>query len=451
MQTAFVILAAGQGTRMKSSLPKVLHPLAGRSLVEHLVAIVQSQSNTPPVLVVGVGQEMIRKTLGNRVQYIVQQEQLGTGHAVQQAESALAGKSDLVCVCQADMPLLQARTIAQLVDTQCHSAALFTILTVLADNPRGFGRVVRDAAGCVQAVVEEPDCTDEQLQIRELNAGVYCFQADWLWANLSKIPLSSKGEYYLPALIEMAVQQGKHVQAIQVDDPQDVIGINTRVHLAEAQAILQRRINEKWMLAGVTMVDPNTTFIDIDVEIGQDTIIYANTHLLGRTVIGPACELGPNTIIRDAAIGTRCKILTSVVEDAVLEADVDVGPYAHLRKGAHLAQGVHMGNFGEVKNSYLGPGVKMGHFSYLGDATIEANVNIGAGTITCNYDGIAKYPTVIKEGAFIGSDTMLVAPVTVGKGAKTGAGSVVTRDVPEGKVVLGVPARIQSADKKKDS
>jgi bifunctional UDP-N-acetylglucosamine pyrophosphorylase/glucosamine-1-phosphate N-acetyltransferase len=248
----------------------------------------------------------------------------------------------------------------------------------------------------------------------------------------------------LPILVEIAVDQGEGVEAVLSEESEQVIGVNNRVHLAEAQAILRRRLNEKWMLNGVSIVDPAATYIDEDVEIGQDTVIYPNTHLLGQTRIGEHCRLGPNTIIRDSTVGKHCEILASVVESALLEDHVDVGPYGHLRKGAHLAQGVHMGNFGEVKNSYLGPGTKMGHFSYLGDANVEADVNIGAGTITCNYDGVKKHPTTIREGAFIGSDTMLVAPVEIGKGAKTGAGSVVTRDVAAGQVAYGVPARVHA-------
>lgn len=441
MRVATVILAAGQGTRMKSSLPKVLHPLGGRSMVEHVVEAARTLSNSPPVLVVGVGQDLIRSRLSERVRYVVQEDQLGTGHAVKQTEALLAGKADVILVCQADMPLLRAATMARLIDVQLRSESVMTLLTVVSDDPRGFGRVVRDPVGCIQAIVEEVDCALDQLSIKELNAGVYCFKADWLWANLSRIPLSPKGEYYLPALIDMAVQQGEMVETILTNKPGEVIGVNNRVHLAEAQAILRQWTNEKCMLSGVTIVDPATTYVDVDVEIGQDTIIYPNTHLLGQTHIGANCRLGPNTIIRDSVVGDRCEILASVVESAVLEEEVDVGPYGHLRKGAHLARGVHMGNFGEVKNSYLGPGTKMGHLGYLGDATIEANVNIGAGTITCNYDGVSKHPTVIRQGAFIGSDTMLVAPVEVGKGAKTGAGSVITRDVPAGQVVYGVPAR----------
>ncbi len=315
------------------------------------------------------------------------------------------------------------------------------MLTVVVDDPRGFGRVVRDRAGGVRAIVEEAQATPEEMQIRELNAGVYCFKADWLWQALPRIPLSLKGEYYLTDLAGLAVADGLSIQAVRAADQDETIGINTRVHLAEAAVILRNRINQDWMLAGVTIMDPATTYIEPGVEIGQDTMIWPNTYLQGKTQVGENCELGPNAMIRNTSVGNNCTVLASMLEGARLEDDVDVGPFARLRKGAHLANGVHMGNFGEVKNSYLGPGTKMGHFSYLGDTTIEGDVNIGAGTVTCNFDGVHKNPTEIGKGAFIGSDTMLVAPLKVGEGAKTGAGAVVTHDVPPHTVVVGVPAR----------
>lgn len=315
------------------------------------------------------------------------------------------------------------------------------MLTVMAEDARGFGRVVRSSDGQVQAVVEESQATPEQLQIRELNASVYCFAAEWLWEALRRIPLSPKGEYYLTDLVGIAIGEGNAVKALTVEDPEEMIGINTRVHLAEAEAILRRRINEGWMLAGVTLIDPQSTYIESGVKIGQDTVIYPDTYLHGSTTIGEDCVIGPNVIIRDSQLGNRVKVQVSVMEKAVLEDEVDVGPFARLRKGAHLAQGVHMGNFGEIKNAYLGRETKMGHFSYVGDAQIGPGVNIGAGTVTCNFDGEKKHLTEIGANVFIGSDTMLVAPVKLGEGARTGAGSVVTKDVPDYTLVVGIPAR----------
>ncbi len=275
----------------------------------------------------------------------------------------------------------------------------------------------------------------------ELNPGVYCFRSDWLWDVLNRIPISPKGEYYLTDAVGIAASEGGMVQAILLDDPAEGIGINTRIHLAEAEAVLRERINRKWMLAGVTLIDPARTYIESDVTIGQDTVIWPDTYLKGGSNIGSDCTLGPHTFIEESQIGDNCIIFESVVHKAFLEDQVTIGPYAHLRSGAYLSKGVHMGNFGEVKNSKLGPGVKMGHFSYIGDAQIGEDVNIGAGTVTCNFDGEKKNSTEIGAGVFIGSDTMLVAPVKIGEGARTGAGSVVTRDIPPYTLAVGVPAR----------
>jgi bifunctional UDP-N-acetylglucosamine pyrophosphorylase/glucosamine-1-phosphate N-acetyltransferase len=446
MTLTAIIMAAGQGTRMRSKLPKVMHPLMGRPMVAYTLETVNNlrfarPADDQPVVIVGYGADEIRQYAGNTARFVVQQTQLGTGHAVQQAEELLRGQVDEILVLAADMPLLQAGTLTKLVEIHKTHAGPITLLTVKSQDPRGFGRIIRDSHGDIQAIVEQAQATPEQLAITELNAGVYCFSADWLWEALRRIPMSPKGEYYLTDVVGIAVSQGLSVRSYTTDDADEAIGINTRVHLAEAERILRDRINSRWMLAGVTIVDPQSTYIEPGVEIGQDTVIWPNSYLQGVTVVGEDCVIGPNTLLRDSHVGDRCRLLTSVLEEAFLEADVSVGPFAHLRKGAHLARGVHMGNYGEVKNSYLGPGTKMGHFSYIGDATIEADVNIGAGTITCNFDGLNKYPTKIGAGAFIGSDTMLVAPVKVGEGARTGAGSVVTKDVPDHTLAVGVPAR----------
>ncbi len=437
-----VVLAAGKGTRMKSARPKVLHPLLGKPMLAYALEAAQKVTGTPPVVVVGHQAEEVRRALAaTGARFVLQDPPLGTGHAVQQAREAV-GSARWVLVTNGDMPLLRAETLGQLVAQQQKHRGPLTLLTVVADDPRGFGRVVRDAQGFVQAIVEEAEATPEQRAIRELNVGAYCFEAAWLWANLPRVPLSPKGEYYLTDLVALAVEQGYTVQALTLEDPTEAIGVNNRVHLAEATRVLQQRINRRWMLAGVTLVDPERTYIEPTVTLGQDTVIWPDTYLLGDTHIGAECEVGPHTYIRDSRVGDRCRIFASVLEQAVVEDEVTVGPYGHLRKGAHLAQGVHLGNFGEVKNAYLGPGTKMGHFSYIGDATIGANVNIGAGTITCNYDGVRKHHTTIEDEVFIGSDTMLVAPLHLGKGARTGAGSVVTKDLPPYTLAVGVPARI---------
>lgn len=441
MKLSAVILAAGQGTRMASELPKVLHPLAGRPLIRYSLDAAAGLSAAPPVIVIGHGAEQVRQAVGQAARFAIQQEQLGTAHAVQCAESLLAGQADLVLVISADMPLFSHETLKQLATTQQSNSGPVTMLTIESGEARGFGRVVRNAAGEVQEIVEEAQATPSQLAIRELNVGAYCFEARWLWEALRRVPLSPKGEYYLTDTIALAVADRLPVQAISLADPAEAIGINTRLHLAEAEAIMRKRINTAWMLAGVTLIDPETVYIEAGVQIGRDTVVWPNTYLRGKTVIGERCTIGPGSIIEDTQVGNDCSVLASVLEGAVMEDHVEIGPFGHLRKGAHLAEGVHMGNFGEVKSSYLGRGTKMGHFSYIGDATIGENVNIGAGTITCNFDGVHKNKTQIGDDVFIGSDTMLVAPLTIGERARTGAGAVVTHDVPPDTVVVGVPAR----------
>jgi bifunctional UDP-N-acetylglucosamine pyrophosphorylase/glucosamine-1-phosphate N-acetyltransferase len=442
MQVAAVLLAAGQGTRMRSATPKVLHPLCGRPMLWHILHAVAPVCTEKPVVVVGHGAEPVRLAMADQVQFAVQEPQLGTAHAVMQAESLLRGKCELVLVTYADMPLLRGETLQGLVDAQRANRGPMTMLTVSAPDPRGFGRIVRGPDGSVEAIVEEYVATPAQLQIHELNVGAYCFRADWLWDALKKVERNpQKGEYYLTDIVEVARGEGQPVQTVLHDDLIEAIGINNRVHLAEAEAAMRTRINREHMLNGVSMTDPASTYIEVDVVIGEDTLIQANTHIMGKTTIGKSGVIGPNAIIRDSIIGDRCTVLAAVMEGAVLEEDVDIGPFARLRRGAHLASHVHMGNFGEVKDSYLARGVKVGHFSYIGDARIGENTNIGAGTITCNYDGEKKNATEIGADVFIGSDTMLVAPVKIGDGARTGAGAIVTRDVPPDTLAVGVPAR----------
>jgi len=456
MKITSVLLAAGAGTRMKSELPKVLHPIVGKPMVfyaleaarEACMPINLAQAE-PPVLVVGHGVGAVKQTVGEDARYVLQEQQLGTGHAVMQAEPLLRGNSDYVIVTYADMPLLRAETLQQLVEAQRANSGPISMVTVIAEDPRGFGRIIRHPDGSVAAIVEEAAATPEQLQLRELNVGAYCFSADWLWDALHRIPLSQKGEYYLTDTVALAVNAGLPVRAIVLDDMIETIGVNTRIHLAEAEAAMRQRINRTHMLAGVTLIDPASTYIEPGVQIGPETTIWPNSYLHGSTSIGRGCTIGPNSIIRNTRIDDDCKVVFSMLEGATLERGVDVGPFARLRQGAHLCEGVHMGNFGEVKDSTLGPGVKMGHFSYIGNATIGAETNIGAGTITCNYDGQKKHPTEIGENVFIGSDTMLVAPVKIGDGARTGAGAVVTRNVPPDTLAVGAPARaIKKLEKK---
>ncbi len=442
MKTSVVLLAAGLGTRMKSSLPKVLHPIAGKPMVWHILETVKTIANEKPVVVIGHGAEQVSQFLEGKAEMIWQKPLLGTAHAVMQAESHLKGKSVLVLVCYADMPLLSAGTFQHLMDVQQNNKGPMTILTVISDDPRGFGRILRKQDKSVQAIVEETAASSEQLSIKELNVGCYCFNSEWLWTALHRIQKNAeKGEYYLTDIVGLAVADNLSVQAVTLEDSQEAIGINSRVHLAEVEAAMRSRINHDHMVNGVTFVDPASTYVDAGVMIGEDTTILPNTFLQGEVRIGKNCVIGPNTIIKDSIIDAECSILASVLEGARVEEDVHIGPFARLRKGAHLMAGVHMGNFGEVKESILGPGVKMGHFSYVGDAKIGAETNIGAGTITCNFDGERKHETTIGENAFIGSDTMLVAPLKIGDRARTGAGAVVTKNVPPDTLVVGMPAR----------
>jgi len=441
MKTTAIVLAAGRSTRMNSKKPKVLHPLLGRPMAFYALEAAGQASGAKPVAIIGHAAEMVRQALGDMAEYVIQEPQLGTGHAVQQAEALLKGQCEYILVTTADMPLLTGETLKQLVQAQQAHSGPLSLLTATTQDARGFGRVLRDPAGRVQAIIEEAHATPQQLAIRELNTSVYCFSAEWLWQALPRIPLSPKGEYYLTDLVGIAAADGLSIQAIDIPDPGETIGINTRLHLAEAESLLRQRINGGWMLAGVTMIDPQSTYIEPSVSIGQDTTLWPNTYLQGNTSVGEDCTIGPNAILRDSQVGNGCRVLASVLERAVVEDRVDIGPFGHLRKGAHLGEGVHMGNFGEVKNSYLGPGSKMGHFSYIGDATIGENVNIGAGTITCNFDGKQKHHTDIGANVFIGSDTMLVAPVKIGEGARTGAGAVVTKNLPDYTLAVGMPAR----------
>lgn len=445
MLTASIVLAAGHGKRMKSAQPKVLHHLLGKPLILYAIDHVSQLSHLPPVVVIGYGADDVKRVIsdavGGRVEFVLQTDQLGTGHAVQQAQAALQGKAERIMVTFGDMPLLSEETMRQVLELHEHTHAVVTMASVLGDVPRGFGRVIRDAEGRVQTIVEEAVATPEQLKVNEYNISAWCFDAEWLWESLNKIQVSPKGEYYLTDLVGIAVDEGRTVEALQLEDPTEGLGINSRVDLADCETAMRQRVNRQWMLEGVTFLDSATTSVETGVVIGKDTILHSGTNLRGTTTIGENCEIGPNTTLLDTQVGNGTVISYSVAEGAKIGNHVSMGPFCHLRKGAVLSDHVHLGNFGEVKDSVLDEGVKMGHFSYIGNATIGKNVNIGAGTITCNYDGVHKNPTEIGDDTFIGSDTMLVAPLKIGKRSKTGAGSVVTHDVPDDTTVWGVPAR----------
>ncbi len=441
-----IVLAAGQGKRMRSSLPKVLHPLAGRPMVRHVVEAAREAGFRRCVVVVGPEAKALRAALGDSVVFAVQPESLGTADAVAKAKEAL-GDAEHVLVLNGDVPLITAETLTTLARTHEERSADLSFLTAQVTGPGEYGLVRRDGDGRVIGVVEATERDAAEGATAEINAGQYCFRASWLWERLSAVPPSSGGEYYLTLLVATAVDERATLVPVSAQ-ADEVRGINDRAQLAEAEALLRQRINRRHLLAGVSLTDPATTYIDAGVTIGRDSVIEPNTYLRGRTSIGEACHIGPDSTLRDATVGDRCRIVSSTVEESTLEEEVEAGPYSHARPGSYLCAGVHVGNFAEIKSSRLGRGVKMGHFSYLGDAEVGDGTNIGAGTITCNFDGLVKHRTVIGRRAFIASDTMLVAPVSVGDGARTGAGSVVTKDVPAGALAVGAPARIVSAGRR---
>ncbi|HKP52522.1 MAG TPA: bifunctional UDP-N-acetylglucosamine diphosphorylase/glucosamine-1-phosphate N-acetyltransferase GlmU [Chloroflexia bacterium] len=459
---AAVVLAAGLGKRMASQQPKVLHSLAGLPLVAHVLRALAPLNPSQTVLVVGHGADHVRAAIGPRygpddalsVEYALQPEQLGTGHAVSMAAPLLSGHHGPVLVLYGDSPLLRTATLESLLARHKQTHSRLTMLTCIAADPTGYGRVVRDLNQNLLEVVEERNATLVQRAISEVNSGVYLFDADWLWSHLQKIELNPQGEYYLTDLIGMAIreersrptasgeQPRKGVVTFTLDRLDEAMGINSRVQLAEAEAIVQARLRQEWQESGVTMLLPDTVYLGVDVKIGADTLLYPGVILEGKTEIGSGCVLGPNTQVVDSTIGDDCRIVSSTIEGSRVDRGVTVGPYSHLRPGAHLCEGVHLGNFGEVVRSTLEPGVAMGHFSYIGDSHVGEGTNIGAGTITANFniDG-TKSRTIIGKDVFIGSDTMLRAPVEVGDGAITALGSVVTKDVAAHTLVAGVPAR----------
>jgi len=444
-----VILAAGQGKRMKSALPKPLHPVAGRPMALHVLSAARAVDPVATVLVVSPELRDLPERLGAgpEVVAVIQDPPLGTGDAVRQAAGSLNG-ADWLLVFFADHPRLDARTVESLLAGAVDSGARVTILTAILPDAAGYGRIDRDGAGRVTAIVERKD-DDPARRIgpSEINSGMMALDARWAAAAFDRLsPSPATGEYYLTELVSLAVADGPladgrwPVSTVEAD-PRVALGINDRVELAAADADLRARIREAHMRNGVTIVGPETVFIDAGVEIGPDTTIHPFTVLAGRTVIGSGCTVGPHALLRDATLGDGVSVHATVVEGSTLGDGSDAGPWSHLRGGTEIGPEVHVGNFAEINRSRIAAGSKVGHVSYLGDATVGSDVNIGAGTITANYDGVGKYPTEIAAGAFIGSDTILRAPVRIGAGARTGAGAVVTRDVADGETVVGVPAR----------
>ena len=440
---AGVVMAAGMGKRMKSAVPKIFHQVCGREALLYPIDALRDSGISRIVVVLAPGNlERAKALLGDTVEYVFQDPSLGTGHALLQAAPLLEGHADRIIAVNADTPLTRSATLQALRELHLEANAPITFLSALSDQ-HGMGRVVRDAAGRVVEIVEATEPSHPLGVAPEVNGGAYCFQASWLWDRLPGVEKSPVGEHYLTALVELAASEGAEVTAMTTPDPEEVLGINDRIQLAQAEAAMRRRIRDHWMVEGVTMLDPGSTFLDATVEVGQDTVIYPNTMVAGNTKVGKGCTLGPGSIIRDSLIGDDCRIVASFLEETTIEASVEVGPFCRLRSGTYLESEVHLGSFAEIKNSRLARGVAMGHFGYVGDASIGEGVNLGAGTVTCNYDGVSKHRTVVGKGAFIGSDTMLVAPVEIGDGAVTGAGSVVTRDVPAYRLAVGVPATIR--------
>ena len=445
---AAVILAAGKGVRMRSGLSKVLHNICGKEMVRHVVDSAKAAGYDHIVVIVSpANHDPVHDLFGDTVEYAIQADMLGTGHAVLQAKGLLNGV-DTVAVLNGDVPFIRPETLRSLLERHETQNAKATLLTAHCDIP-GLARVVRNSSGAITEIVEERDADERTKAITEVNVGSYCFKGPWLWDALGNVRMSDVGEYYLPAVVAIAVRRGTPPESIETSDPAEALGINDRVQLSEAENILRDRIRLHWMKSGVTMPAPSTVYIDADVSLGRDTTVLPNTHITGGTRVAERCVLGPNSIIDDARIGNECRVWSSVVEGSELESRVSVGPFTHIRPGSRIAEGVVLGNFAEVNRSEVGRNTKSVHFSYLGDAEIGENVNIGAGTVTVNYDGVSKLPTRIGDGAFIGCDTMLIAPVEVGAGAQTGAGAVVTKDVPPETMAVGVPARQISKNKRK--
>ena len=439
-----VVLAAGQGTRMRSRSHKVLHQLAGKTLIQRVLDLIAGAGAQHIVVVLGHQADDVRKTLPEGVDTVVQSPQLGTGHALQIAAPRLrALGARRVLVHYGDEALMRAESLQRLLACAVGPRTPIALLNARVRDPHGYGRVLRDRDGGVARMVEEVDAAPEERAIDEIWSGTMLLDTGWLWPNLQQLPLSPKGEYYLPALVNLAREQGLSVQATLTEDEDEVLGVNDRAQLAQANAILRRRKLDELLRSGVTIVDPQSTYIEPEVEIEPDAVVEPGCHLRGRTRIAAGCVIGPNTFVLDSKVGAGSRVWFSVLEGAVVGERVSIGPFAHLRPGALIDDDAVLGNYAEVKASRIGAGTQMHHFSYVGDAEIGKRVNIGAGAITVNFSSETgdKNRTVVEDDASVGSDTMLVAPVQVGEGAITAAGAVVTRDIPAGEVWLGAPAR----------
>jgi bifunctional UDP-N-acetylglucosamine pyrophosphorylase/glucosamine-1-phosphate N-acetyltransferase len=433
-----ILLAAGQGTRMKSAVPKVLHALGGKPLFLYPLAAAQGLGPGKIVIVVGHGADSVQRAYpGSDVSWVVQEQQLGTAHAVRCARQSFAGFSGDILILSGDVPLIQQKTLETMIRMHGERRAALTLMTAYLESPTGYGRILRDSNGTITGTVEERDASPCDKQIREVNAGVYVASADFLFAAVEQVNNDNRqGEYYLPDIVAIGLAQNQRIAAFQVADPREMMGINTREELAAMEKTLRERINGKWMEAGVTLKDPQTTYIDESVTIGRDTVIGPNTHLRGRTVIGERCQIDGSAFLTDTELEDNVHLLFSVVmTSSRVASGAIVGPFAHLRPGTALGRNVHIGNFVEAKQATIGDGTKANHLTYLGDCTIGRETNIGAGTITCNYDGFKKYRTTIGDRVQVGSDSTLIAPVSLGDDVYVATATTIRRDVPAGALV----------------
>jgi len=442
-----VILAAGQGTRMKSKLYKVLHHVGGKPMVQHVVDHVRKLNIDNIVTVIGHGAELVQAQLGDQSSYVLQEKQLGTAHAVMQAKDILEDKEGITIVVCGDTPLIRAETMEALFKHHEETSAKATILTAWTNDPTGYGRVIRNQDGMVERIVEHKDATNEERLVKEINTGTYCFDNKALFSALSQVSNDNvQGEYYLPDVVEILKRAGEIVTAYQTDNFEETLGVNDRVALAEAERIFKKRTNEWHMRNGVTIMDPSTTYIGPDVEIGHDTTLYPGTILAGKTVIGADCLIGPHTEINNCLVGKATVIRQSVAYDSQIGNDVAIGPFAHIRPQSDIKDDVKIGNFVEIKKAVFGKGSKASHLSYIGDAEVGSNVNVGCGSITVNYDGKNKYLTKIEDNVFIGCNSNLIAPVTVGEGAYVAAGSTITEDVPGEALAIARAKQVNKED-----
>jgi len=430
-----IILAAGQGTRMKSTLPKALHPVAGRPMLSYMLELVDSLGIKKKIVVIGQQADRVKKVFNsndNELIFAHQEKQLGTAHAVQQAEKHLLDFTGIVLVLYTDVPLLRASTIQGLIDCHKKYKASCTLLTANLENPRGYGRIIRDTDGNISKIIEQRDLTEAQEKIKEINGGIYCFNSRELFKALKIIDKdNNQGEYYLTDTVRILLDKGCTVKTVNVQDENEIIGINTRMDLSRVSNLLYQRNAEEHMKKGVTIIDSKNTYIDSHVKIGQDTVIFPFTFITSNSEVGKFCNIGPYSQIINSSIGKGTRIYSSIVEKSKIGNYVHIGPYSHLRPNSVIGNEVRIGNYVEVKKTFIDKGSKVGHLAYLGDTKLGKNVNIGAGTITCNYDGKNKNQTIIKDGAFIGSNNSLVAPVTVGKNSYTAAGSTITHNIPD--------------------